>query len=141
MMDFNELRKEYTKTYDKGLLNHGVRAWFYLNKGLDLINQFKYLIAGILAIYYMFKLDSYVILMLIFIISIPILTFCGWFYTHKMAKALEWTGMVFSSYFSRYNIDMAEKNIEMTSEQIELLKEIRDNQKSNDQARNIHPIS
>lgn len=125
-MDFGEIRKNYTQTYDKGFLNHSVRAWFYLQRGLDLLNQFKYLIAGILAVYYMLKLDSYMVLAIIFVVSIPILTFCGWFYTHKMAKALEWTNMVFSSYFARYNIDMAEKNIENTSDTVTLLKEVRD---------------
>ncbi len=125
-LNFDELRQEYTKTYDKGALNHGVRAWFYLQKGLDLVNQFKYLVAGILAVYYMLKLESYAVLLAIFIVSIPILTFAGWFYTHKMAKALEWTGMIFSSYFARYNVDMAEKNIENTTESVVLLKEIRD---------------
>ncbi len=124
--DWNELRSEYTKTYDKGALNHGVRAWFYLNKGLDLLNQFKYLAAGILAVYYMLKLDSHMVLLAIFIISIPVLVFAGWFYTHKMAKAIEWTGMVFSSYFARYNVDMSERNVENIAETTKLLKEIKD---------------
>jgi hypothetical protein len=120
-----EIRNEYTRTYDKGILNHGVRAWFYLQKGLDLVNQFKYLVAGILAIYYTLKLDSYLVLLSIFIISIPILTFAGWFYTHKMSKAMEWTSMVSSSYFARYNVDLAEKNTESTVEIEKEIKEIK----------------
>jgi len=125
-MKIEEAREIYNKTYDKGMLNHGVRAWFYLQRGLDLVNQFKYLVAGILALYYTLKLDSYWILIAIFVISIPILTFCGWFHTHKMAKALEWTNMIFSSYFGRYSMDLSEKNTENTMKSAELLGEIRD---------------
>lgn len=124
-MKQEDIRNEYTRTYDKGVLNHGVRAWFYLQKGLTLMNEFKYLVAGILAFYYTLKLDSVWILVSIFAISIPILTFVGWFHTHKMAKALEWTAMMFSSYFARYNVDLAEKNTESTIRIEEELKEIK----------------
>ena len=116
-MSQEQIRTEYTKTYDKGLLNHGVRAWFYLQRGLDLVNQFKYLAAGIFALYYTLKLEDYRLMVLLFIVAIPVLTFAGWVHTHKMAKALEWTNMVFSSYFARYNVDLAE-------EQNNLLKDI-----------------
>ena len=125
-MKQEEITSEYTKTYDKGVLNHGVRAWFYLQRGLNLINEFKYLVAGILAIYYTLKLDSFWILIAIFVVSIPILTFVGWFHTHKMAKALEWTAMMFSSYFARYNVDLAEKNTESTIEIEREIKEIKE---------------
>ncbi len=124
-IEWEKLRQEYTKTYDKGVLNHSVRGWFYLQKGLDLVNQFKYLIAGILAVYYTLKLDSYAVLLGIFAASIPLLVLAGWVYTHKMAKALEWTGMVFSSYFARYNIDMSERNVENLSDIAKTLKEIK----------------
>lgn len=123
-MKQEEIRNEYTKRYDTGVLNHGVRAWFYLQKGLNLINEFKYLVAGILALYYTLQLDSYTILLGIFIVSIPILTFIGWFHTHKMAKALEWTAMVFSSYFARYNVDLNENTADNTAKTVKLLEEL-----------------
>lgn len=123
-MKAEDIRNEYTKTYDKGVLNHGVRAWFYLQKGLNLMNEFKYLVAGILALYYTLQLDSYMILVGIFVISIPVLTFIGWFHTHKMAKAMEWTAMVFSSYFSRYNVDLNENTADNTAKTVKLLEEL-----------------
>lgn len=124
-MKQEDMQNEYRRTYDSGVLNHGVRAWFYLNRGLDLVNQFKYLGAGIFALYYTLKLDSYWYLIIIFSVSIPLLTFAGWFYTFKMAKALEWTNMIFSSYFGRYSIDLTEKNTENTTRQVQLLEEIK----------------
>lgn len=121
-MKAEDIRNEYTKTYDKGFLNHGVRAWFYLQKGLTLMNEFKYLVAGILALYYTLQLDSYVILLAIFIVSIPVLTFIGWFHTHKMAKSMEWTAMMFSSYFARYNVDLSEKTVKLLDDILQELK-------------------
>lgn len=121
-----EIRNEYSKTYDKGVLNHAIRAWYYLQKGLQLMNEFKYLIAGILAFYYTLKLESFWWIIILFVVAIPILVFVGYFHTHKMSKAIEWTNMVFASYFSRYGMDLAEKNVDLTSENVKLLKEIRD---------------
>ena len=123
-MKAEDIRNEYTKTYDKGVLNHGVRAWFYLQKGLNLMNEVKYLVAGILALYYTLQLDSYMILVGIFVVSIPVLTFIGWFHTHKMAKAMEWTAMVFSSYFARYNVDLNENTADNTAKTVKLLEEL-----------------
>lgn len=125
-MKQEEIQNEYQKTYDKGLLNHGVRAWFYLQRGLNLVNEFKYLVAGIFALYYTLQLEDYRLMVVLFVVAIPLLTFVGWFHTFKMAKALEWTSMMFSSYFARYNVDLAEKNTEHTVQQAETLREIRD---------------
>lgn len=122
----NEIQEEYKKTYDKGIVNHGVRAWYYLQKGLDLVNQFKYLVAGIFAVYYTLKLDDPLVLIILFVVSIPLLIGAGYFHTFKMAKALEWTNMVFSSYFGRYQVDLNEKNTANTTEIASLLRDIKD---------------
>ena len=121
-MEFDDIKAQYKKTYDKGFFNHSIRAWFYLQRGLSLMNEFKYLVAGILALYYTLKLDSFWYLIGIFVVAIPILVIVGYFHTHKMARALDWTSIIFSSYFSRYNIDIAEKNIELLQEIRDLLK-------------------
>lgn len=123
-MKQDEISSIYQKTYDKGILNHCVRIWFYLKAGLNIINEFKYLVAGILALYYTLKLDSHMILLGIFAVSIPALIFIGWFYTFKMAKALEWTGFMFSSYFGRYNVDLNENTADNTAKTVKLLEEL-----------------
>ena len=116
------MKDDFKRSYDTGIVNHGVKIWFYLQRGLDLLNTFKYLVAGILAFYYALQLDSYEVLIFLFVISIPILTFFGWFHTHKMAKALEWRNMIFSSYFARHNVDLAEENVELLKEILEELR-------------------
>jgi hypothetical protein len=125
-MTGQEIREEYSKTFDKGLFNHSVRMWFYLQRGLDLINQFKYLVAGIIAFYYTLKLTNVYWIAVIFLISLPILVVVGWFQTHKMARVMEWTSMIFGSYFGRYGMDLSEKNVEFTQKNHDLLVEIRD---------------
>lgn len=123
-MKQDDIRNEYTKTYDKGLINHGVRVWFYLKAGLNLINEFKYLAAGIFALYYTLQLEDYRLMVLLFCIAIPLLILLGWFYTFRMAKALEWTNMVFSSYFARYNVDLNENTADNTGKTVKLLEEL-----------------
>jgi len=123
-MKSENIQEQYTKTYDKGVLNHLVRSWFYLKSGLNIVNEFKYLAAGIFALYYTLQLDDYRLMVGLFLIAIPILTMIGWFYTFKVAKALEWTGFMFSSYFGRYSIDLTEKNTEYTVKNTELLTSI-----------------
>src|SRR3990167_9417444 len=68
-MKIEEVVSEYDKTYDKGLFNHAVRAWFYLQRGLQVMNEFKYLVAGILAFYYTLELHSIPLLLIIFFVS------------------------------------------------------------------------
>ena len=130
-MDIKSLREEYNKTYDKGIVNHLIRTWYYLQKGLALMNDFKYLVAGILAFYYALQLDSWIWIVVIFIVALPILIFVGYVYTFKMAKALEWTNMMFATYFSRYGTDLSEKNVEINAEQLKLLEQILEQVKKN----------
>ena len=127
-MNIKEIREEYIKSYDEGILNHFIRLWFYLQRGLSVFNEFKYVIAGIFAVYYTFQFNSYLWLILIFALMLPLLVIAGWFHVHKMAKALEWANMMFSTYFARHNVNLAEKNIELLEE---ILKELKNVQKGN----------
>ena len=121
-MRLEEIRENYNRRYDKGLLNFGVRQYFYLSRGLDLVNSFRYVGAAIFAIYFALKLTSWWWLLIIFAVSIPILILAGRFWTHRMAKALEANTIYFSSYFGRYNIDLSEKTVSLLEEIKDLLK-------------------
>lgn len=134
-INLEEMRKEYSRTYDKGLVNHLIRSWFYLKRGLDTVNDFKYLVAGILAFYIALKLENRLMLIVIFLVAIPILTAIGFIYTHKMAKPIEWTNMMFGSYFARYSVDLTERNAENIERTAKVLEEIRDELRKNNQTK------
>ena len=119
-----DIQNEYTKSYDKGFFNRMVRYWFYLQRGLQVLNEFKYLGAGIFAFYYTLDLHSIPLLIGIFIVSIPVLVVTGFVHVHKMAKALEWISMMFSSYFARHTVDLQEKQVLHTYTSAQRLDEI-----------------
>ena len=100
--------------YQKG--NYLAKAWFYINKGLDQVNNFKYLIAGILAFYYVLKIDNYLLLTFLFVVSVPILLVIGWIYVHKWSKILDWLSIEYSTYWGRYSFSLQEKIVELLGE-------------------------
>lgn len=117
--------REAQNKYLGGRLNRLVRIYFYLQRGLTLVNEFKYLIAGIFAAYYLTGVDSYFWLVGMFIFSILVLILVGHVWVHYAMKPMEWFGVEFGTYFSRYTIDIQEKQIALLVEIKELLKNDR----------------
>lgn len=117
----NDIFKDDEK-YLNGPMNWIIRYYYYLSNGLVELNGFRNLFLGILTVYITFKLDSYWYAVIIFIISIAILTWVGYYMTHKVSKVRDWLTVRFSSYFGM-------KSINYTEESFKLLQEIRDNLK------------
>ena len=117
-MEDKELFKDDDK-YLKGATNWLIRYYYYLSNGLVELNGFRNLFLGILTIYITFKLDSYWYAIIIFIVSIIILTGVGYYMTHRVSKVRDWLGVRFSSYFGM-------KSINYTEENYKLMVEIRD---------------
>ena len=97
-------------TYQKGHITG--KVYFYIQRGLALVNEFKYLVAGIIAFYYMLKLDNVKWLVGIMIISFPVLFIIGWFYVHKIAKVFDWLTVEYGTHWSRYSFTLQEKIVE-----------------------------
>jgi hypothetical protein len=112
-------KDNFKKLYWDGNLNHVFRHWYYIQKGLDIFNMFKYLIAAIIGVYWALHLKNPFILLTIFIICIPVLAFLGWLSVHKMTRVFQYLDMQFSSLWGTYSVKLSES-------QIDLLKEIRD---------------
>ena len=88
---YSELNKpEVRERYYEGIRNKLIRTYYYLEHGLNLLNEFKYLIAGILAFYYFLKTDNIMIMVWIFVVAVPLLTVAGWFWLHKAKRSLEY---------------------------------------------------
>ncbi len=105
--------------YMKGAENTGIRWYYYLNSGLNVVNQFRNLLLGIFGLYITLKLENPLWLGLMFIVSLPVLILSGWYSTHRIAKVNEWLGMRFSTFY-------AIKQFNYTQGSYELLKEIKE---------------
>ncbi len=111
--------QQHDAVFMPGIVNRLIRYWFYLNAGLNIVNNFRNLILAILGIYIALHLTDWWMLPAMFIPSVLILTIMGYYVVHKVNKVSEWLGVRFSSHYGlrQYNF---------TQEQNELLKEIRD---------------
>lgn len=111
------LRQQYLD----GKRNQLIRVYFYINRGVQLVNEFKYVFAGILGIYYTLKLGSPLWIAVMLFLSIPFLAIIGWIAVNKMSKVLDWLGIEFGSYWARYQYTLMEKQVDLL-EQIVIKK-------------------
>ncbi len=110
---------QFDSKYMPGLHNRLIRYYFYLNRGLDMLNQSRNLFLGIFAAYFALKLDNVWILAAMFFPSVLLLMIAGYYSTHHMSKVLDWVGIRFGSHYAMKNYNLQEENVR-------LLAEIRD---------------
>lgn len=118
MIDPNNITAEDSK-YLAGNHNKAIRYYYYIERGLDIINLFRNLFLGIFAAYFALKLDNVWILVAMFVISMPTLAIMGYYNVHKLSKIKEWLNIRFSTHFGI-------KTFDYTKRQVELMEEIRD---------------
>lgn len=99
-----------------GAENRLIRYYFYVNKGLDILNQFRNLFLGIIAIYFALKLTSYWLLIAMFIPSIIGLAIVGYYSVHKMSKIMEWLNLRFSTHYGIRTYDYTKGAYEQLQE-------------------------
>lgn len=116
----NKQRDELDKKYIEGTHNHVMRYYYYLNKGLDILNQFRNLFLGIIAVYFTLHLTNPVWLGAMFLPALLLLTVAGYYSVHYLSKMQEWLNLRFSTHFGIRQFNYTEGSYE-------LLKEIRDN--------------
>lgn len=95
--------------YWDGNKNKAIRYWFYNQRGLELFNQFKYLVAAIFALYFACRLENPLWIILMFVVAMPVLTLMGWVQVHHIGKVVEWLTLEFSTHFGRYQITLLEE--------------------------------
>lgn len=108
---------EANPKYWKGRKNKAIRYYFYAQRGLELLNEFRYLLMAIFAIYYALRIENIFLIPVMFMISLPVLMFLGWMSTHHMKKVMEYLNIEFSTHWSR-------KNYEIQGEQLKMLRGI-----------------
>ena len=97
-----------------------IKIYFYVTSGQAVVDQFRYLIMGIFALYVMLKLSSYIYLLLMFLLALPVLFVLGWLNVHYISKVKERLSM---KHGTHYGI----KQYELQEETVKLLKELVDN--------------
>jgi hypothetical protein len=100
---------ENIEKFWNGKMNHLIRLWMYCLRGLDVFNQWRYILMSVFALYYMIHLKHPVLLVGMFFICVPVLCIVGWFQTHKIAKVVDWLNIKFSTHYGMYQIDMQER--------------------------------
>jgi hypothetical protein len=100
---------ENIEKYWNGKTNYFIRLWMYCLRGLDVFNQWRYILMSIFALYYILHLKHIALLVGIFVICIPILCVFGWIQTHKIAKVIDWLNIKFSTHYSMYQINLQER--------------------------------
>lgn len=109
--------------YLTGKENWLIRAYFYLFNGLNMLNQFRNLFLGIIALYVLLKLSNYWWLIVMAIPSIIILTIVGYYCVHRMYKVNEWLGIRFSSHFGQKSFNYTQE----TYNEIVKIKDLLEN--------------
>lgn len=94
-----------------------IKLYFYLNSGVTILNNFRNLFLGIFALYFALKLTSPILLVLMFIVSIPLLIVAGYYNVHRVAKVSEQLSIKFGTHYGL-------KQFELMEEQVALLKEL-----------------
>lgn len=90
----------FDSTHFPGLHNRAIRYYFYIQKGLDVLNSFRNLFLVIFAAYFALKFDSYWLLAGMFAISIIGLAVVGYYATHRANRILDWLNIRFGTFYS-----------------------------------------
>jgi len=111
------------QAYLTGITNHSIRYWYYLENGLTILDEFRNLFLGIIALYIALKLTNILWMVVMFVPCVLILTVVGYFYVHKFAKIKEWVSIRFSTHFGIKNYDYLKANNELLTEIRDLVKD------------------
>lgn len=105
--------------YWNGSENKLIRFYFYSQRGLALLNEGRYLVMGVFALYYTLKLTNPIWLVGMFVVAVPVLIVLGWVAVHRVGKVVDWLNVQFSTHWGRYQYTLLET-------QVDLLKEIKE---------------
>jgi hypothetical protein len=97
--------------YWDGWKNRCIRYYFYIVKGLDMFNSFRYLLMAIFALYYMLKLSNPFFFVIFFAISCFGLGFVGYLTVHHVGKVIDFLGVQFATHWTRYSFDLQERTL------------------------------
>lgn len=95
--------------YWNGTKNKTIRYYFYMSRGLDLFNNFRYVFMAIAGIYIALRLKNPIWLLTMFGISIPLLMVAGYYSVHHIGKVVDWLNVRFGTHYSLLNINLLQE--------------------------------
>lgn len=110
------------KRYLEGRQNWLIRMYYYLENGLNILNEFRNLFLLIAAAYITLKLESYGWLIAMTIPSVVLLIFVGRYNVHRLSKMKEWLSIRFSTHFGIKNFNHTERQTQLLEEILAELK-------------------
>lgn len=108
----NKREEDNHANYWTGTRNKFIRYYFYCQRGLDLFNNFRYVIMAIFGVYYTLKLKNPAMLLLMAGISIPMLMFIGYYSVHHVGKVIDWLSVKFSTHYGKYTYELMEEQLD-----------------------------
>ena len=124
MTQFNafEINESTRKRYFDGWKNKLIRIYYYIKTGLNVVNEWKYIAVGIIALAVLLKLDGIRWLIGMGVISVPILLVIGYLWAHKVEKRFEWFNIEFTTHFSKRNYALQERQTKALEDILENLQ-------------------
>ncbi len=113
---------DHKKMYWDGFKNKFIRYYFYIQRGLDIFNQFRYVLMAIAGLYWTLKLNNPIILVIMFIVAIPLLAWAGWASVHHIAKVMDFLNVEFSTHWAKFTIDLNIKTLACLENILKTLK-------------------
>ncbi len=121
-----EINENSEKRYYQGWINRFFRLFYYLQDGLNQIGAFKTIAYFLIGLGLIFKVDqsNYLLLGLIGLATTPFLICLGFIMITRGNKSMDYFRLKYTSTFSKYQIEMQERNIKQQDEIIEQQKEM-----------------
>jgi hypothetical protein len=120
--------KKNKQDYLEGKENWFIRAIFYIGQGNLQLKNYRDVGLGIVALFIYLKTSQYISnplwLVVLILLALPIMFLYGWYFTHRMARIMEWLAIKFSTVFQKKNFENVDKQVKLAEENNRLLKEI-----------------
>jgi len=115
--------------YWDGKWNRIVRHYFYIKKGVEEFNFFRYIILSVGIIYAYFNFTNLWLFPIMLFCCLPCLDLTGYISVHRVDKVMEFLQVRYATHYSHYNIEIQEHQKsdlkEMRKDQKRLIRLIR----------------
>lgn len=102
--------------YLNGTKNQIIRYYFFLQRGLALFNECRYLFMAIFGIYFTMRLTNPIWLVVMFCVACPVLIFAGWVAVYHIGKVIDWLNIKYATYGQKYQLEMQERTVKALEE-------------------------